>query len=197
MQAHRRQSPIALMCRALEVSESGSHAWSKREVSPRAQADQALADQRAPIFQATRGVSGSPRLHAELQEQGKPHGRTRRARLMQQRGISAQRKRRRVRTTESTHSNPVAPNLLNRECPASAPHTTWVTDSTASETAEGDLSLAGVVDSSSRLAVGWARGTQRDEQVVTNALMMAGARRRPPPGLLHHCDRASQSTSQG
>ena len=142
MQAHRREYPIALMCRALEVSESGYHAWNKREVSKRAQEDQVLAEQIEQIFQTNRGVYGSPRIHAELQEQGKRHGRKRIARLMQQRGISAQRKRRRVRTTDSNHSNPVAPNLLNREFTASAPNTKWVTDITAIETAEGDLYLA-------------------------------------------------------
>jgi transposase InsO family protein len=91
----------------------------------------------------------------------------------------------------------VAPNLLNRECTASAPNTKWVTDITAIETAEGDLYLAGVVDIYSRMAVGWAMGNKRDEQVVTDALMMAVVRRRPHRGLLHHSDRGSQYTSQG
>ena len=197
MQAHSREYPIALMCRALEVSESGYHAWTKREVSQRAQEDQMLAEQIEHIFQANRGVYGSPRIHAELQEQGRRCGRKRIARLMQERGISAQRKRRRVRTTDSNHSNPVAPNLLNREFTASAPNTKWVTDITAIETAEGDLYLAGVVDIYSRMAVGWAMGNQRDEQLVTDALMMAVVRRRPQPGWLHHSDRGSQYTSQG
>src|SRR5947209_6622807 len=165
MQAHIREYPIALMCRALEVSESGYHAWSKREVSQRAQEDQALAEQIAHIFQANRGVYGSPRIHAELQEQGKRYGRKRIARLMQERGISAQRKRRRVRTTDSNHSNPVAPNLLNRQFSAAAPHTKWVSDITAIETAEGDLYLAGVVDISSRMAVGWAMGHWRGRAI--------------------------------
>jgi putative transposase len=137
-----REYPIALMCRALEVSESGYHAWTKREVSKRAQENPVLAEQIEQIFQTNRGVYGSPRIHAELQEQGRRHGRKRIARLMQERGISAQRKRRRVRTTDSNHSNPVAPNLLNREFTASAPNTKWVTDITAIETAEGDLYLA-------------------------------------------------------
>jgi len=197
MQAHSREYPIALMCRALEVSESGYHAWTKREVSKRAQEDQVLAEQREHIFQANRGVYGSPRIHAELQEQGRRCGRKRIARLMQERGISAQRKRRRVRTTDSNPSNPVAPNLLNREFTASAPHTKWVTDITAIDTAAGDLYLAGVVDSYSGMAVGWAMGKWRDEQLVTDALMMAVVRRRPQPGLLHHSDRGSQYTSQG
>ncbi len=165
IQAHSGEYPIALMCRALEVSESGYHAWSKREVSKRAQEDQELAEQIEHIFQANRGVYGSPRIHAELQEQGKRYGRKRIARLMQERGISAQRKRRRVRTTDSHHSNPVAPNLLNRQFSASAPNTKWVTDITAIETAEGDLYLAGVVDIYSRMAVGWAMGNWRGRAI--------------------------------
>jgi putative transposase len=197
IQAHSGEYPIVLMCRALEVSESGYQAWSKRAVSKRAQENQALAEQIEQIFQANRAVYGSPRIHAELQEQGRRCGRKRLARLMQERGISAQRKRRRVRTTDSHHSNPVAPNLLNREFTAAAPNTKWVTDITVIETAEGDLSLAGVVDISSRMAIGWAMGTSRDEQLVTDALMMAVGRRRPHPGLLHHSDRGSQYTSQG
>jgi putative transposase len=58
-------------------------------------------------------------------------------------------------------------------------------------------SLSGVVDIFSRMAVGWAMGNWRDEQLVTDALMMAVVRRRPHPGLLHHSDRGSQYTSQG
>jgi putative transposase len=58
MQAHSREYSIALMCRALEVSESGYHAWSKREVSQRAQEDQVLAEQIEHIFQVNRKVYG-------------------------------------------------------------------------------------------------------------------------------------------
>ena len=38
----RQVYPIAAMCRILEVSESGYHAWSKREPSPRAIANARL-----------------------------------------------------------------------------------------------------------------------------------------------------------
>ncbi len=87
---------------------------------------------------------------------------------------------------DSQHSNPVAPNLLNRDFTADAPNTTWVADMTGIQTLEGWLYLAAIVDIFSRLVVGWAMGKERDEQLVTKAGMMALEQRRPPAGLVHH-----------
>jgi transposase InsO family protein len=56
---------------------------------------------------------------------------------MRERGINAKQKRRRIKTTDSQHSNPVAPNLLKRDFTADAPNTTWVADITGIETLEG------------------------------------------------------------
>jgi transposase InsO family protein len=98
---------------------------------------------------------------------------------------------------DSQHSNPVAPNLLNRDFTADAPNTTWVADMTGIQTLEGWLYLAAIVDIFSRLVVGWAMGKERDEQLVTKAGMMALEQWRPPAGLMHHSDRGSQYTSQG
>ena len=69
-------------------------------------------------------------MHAELKEQGVHCGRKRVARLMRERGISAKTKRRKVKTTDSQHDNPVAPNLLKRDFTADAPNTKWVADIT-------------------------------------------------------------------
>jgi putative transposase len=57
--------------------------------------------------------------------------------------------------------------------------------------------LSAVVDIYSRMVVGWAMSKERDEQLVTKAVAMALAQRRPRAGLLHHSDRGSQYTSQG
>ncbi|HEY7417512.1 MAG TPA: IS3 family transposase, partial [Ktedonobacteraceae bacterium] len=155
---HTTEYSIALMCHALSVSVSGYYAWCKREPCRRTREDHVLGEQIEQIFSANRGVYGSPRIHVELRDQGRYCSRKRVARLMQERGISARRKRRRVKTTDSYHSNPVAPNLLNRDFTASSPNSKWVTDMTAIETAEGDLYLAAVVDIYSRMVVGWAMG---------------------------------------
>lgn len=62
-------------------------------------------------------------------------------------------------------------------------------------TREGWLYLATVQDLFSRKIVGWAMSHRIDRRLVIDALRMAVANRRPPPGLLHHSDRGSQYAS--
>jgi putative transposase len=116
---------------------------------------------------------------------------------MREGGISAKSRRRKMKTTASHHTNPVAPNLLQRDFTADAANTKWVADITGIETGEGWLYLAAIVDIYSRFVVGWAMGKERDEQLITNAAVMALWRRRPAVGLIHHSDQGSQYTSQG
>ncbi len=71
----------------------------------------------------------------------------------------------------------------------------WVGDSTGVWTQEGWLYLAGLIDCYSRLVVGWAMSTTRDEAWVEAALQMALSRRQIGANLLHHTDRGSQYTS--
>jgi putative transposase len=117
------------------------------------------------------------------------------ARLMQQLGLSAQPKRRRLPTTKSDPRARFAPNLLNRQFSVQEPNSKWVTDTKAVETAEGWLYLAVVLDLFSRLVLGWAMAATEDERLVELALRMAVAQRHPPSGLLHHSDRGSEVTS--
>ena len=136
-------------------------------------------------------------MHAELKEQGVHCGRKRVARLMRERGINAKPRRRKVKTTDSQHDNPIAPNLLKRDFTADAANTKWVADITGIGTAEGWLYLAAIVDIYSRLVVGWAMSKERDEELITKAAEMALSQRKPGAGLVHHSDRGSQYTSQG
>ena len=92
---------------------------------------------------------------------------------MPERGINVKPKRRKVKTTDSKHNNPMAPHLLKRDFSADAPNTKWVADITGIETAQGWLYLAVVLDLYSRLVVGWAMSKERDEQLVTKALDLA------------------------
>ena len=104
-------------------------------------------------------------------------------------GLSARRRRRFRRTTDSTHAFPVAPNLLGRDFTASAPGRVWLADLTYIRTAEGWLYLAVVLDLFSRRAIGWAMADRLGHELALAALDMAIARERPEPGLVHHSDR--------
>ncbi len=96
---------------------------------------------------------------------------------MREQGLSAKPRTHRVRTTDSQHEHPVAPNLLNRDFTASVPNTKWVADITGVWTWQGWLYLAVVLDIFSRMVVGWAMESHRDEALVEQAARMALAGR--------------------
>ena len=192
---HQQEYPVTTMCQVLDVSVSGYYAWKQRPVSARQIADEQLSIHIRQVHEATHQIYGSRRIRAELAEQGSSCGRKRVVRLMRQQGLKARRRRHRTVTTDSQHSDPVAPNLLDREFSAPAPNAKWVTDITGVWTAEGWLYVAVVLDLFSRLVVGWAMAAHRDAELVEQALSMALMRRHPQAGLLHHSDRGSQYTS--
>jgi transposase InsO family protein len=185
------------MCHVLEVSENGYSNWRKRGKSQRKRDDEQLVSRIEDAYNDNRGVYGSPRIHAELKAQGIHCGRKRIVRLMRENNISARRKRHKVRTTDSNHHSPIAPNLLQRDFTADAPNKKWVTDITFIATREGWLYLAGVLDIYSRKLVGWAMDKQHDAELVKEALHMALLQRQPEADLVHHSDRGSEYASTG
>ena len=81
--------PIAVLCRVLDVSRSGFHAWARREPSDREREDRRLEVHVVAIHRESRGTYGSPRITEELRASGQPVGRKRVARLMTSAGIEA------------------------------------------------------------------------------------------------------------
>jgi putative transposase len=122
---------------------SGYSAWCKRVPSRQSREDAHLTERVKAAFQANRGVSGTPRVHAELQAQGISCGRKRVARLMREQGWAARRPRHRSSTTHSDPDAQVAPNLLPRDFYADTPDTKWVAETTSIWTVEGWLSSFG------------------------------------------------------
>jgi len=75
---------------------------------------------------------------------------------MREPGLKAKAAKRYKVTTDSRHSFPVAPNILNRKFDVDKPNTFWTADITYVWTFEGWLYLAVVLDLYSRRIVGWA-----------------------------------------
>src|SRR5262245_11974450 len=193
--AHASEYPVTMLCRVLGLARSGYYAWRQRSVSARQERDQQLTSQIRTIFTDSRITYGSPRVHAELQAQGVRTARKRVARLTRQAQLCPRPRRRRVRTTDSRHTEPIAPNLLARTFQTEAPNRVWVADITYLATRQGWLYLAVVLDLFARRVVGWSMQPSLERGLVLTALTHALQRRQPPPNLLHHSDRGSQYAS--
>ena len=186
---------IRAMCRVLEVSASGYYAWRRRMISARSREDQGLRQTIRAIHARSRQTYGSPRIHAELKEEGTRVGRKRVARLMRELGLLGVSRRKSVRTTRRDPAARPAPDLVDRNFAASEPNQLWVADITYIPTLVGFLYLAVVLDVWSRKIVGWAMSSRLNTSIVVDALAMAVEQRRPTDGVIHHSDQGCQYTS--
>lgn len=189
---------IQTLCATFDVSASGYYDWRTRlrQPGPRARQTQALTQSIKTIHAQSRQTYGSPRIQIELRKTGARHGRNRIARLMQEEGLCGRPKARyRVRTTDSHHDEPIAPNRLASAPAPTAPNQVWVAGITYIQTQEGWLFVAAILDLYSRKIVGWAMSERIDTALILKALFMALLHRPPPADLLFHSDRGVQYAS--
>lgn len=139
---------------------------------------------------------GSPRMVDELVARGHQIGRHKTARIMRKYGLAATKQRRFVRTTDSKHAEPIAPNLLNRDFVTGSGTRAWCADITYLRTLQGWLYLAVVLDVRTRKWVGFAVADHMRTELVDAALQMALLQEYEAPSLMHS-DRGSQYASDG
>ena len=153
----RERFPVRVVCDVMGVSPAGYYAWRGRPESPRKMANRALLTEIRRVHTTHRGRYGAPRIHAALRADGQTASRSRVERLMHHYGIRARTPRRfRVRTTDSHHDLPIAPNRLDQKFAAGQPNQVWLADITYVPTEEGWLYLAVVLDLFTRKIVSWA-----------------------------------------
>ena len=188
-----QEYPIRELCAALNVSRSGYYAWREGQESVRELANREMAQQIKQLFEAKRQRYGSPRITQQLRRQGQVCNHKRVERLMRQEGLKARSgRKRKVRTTNSDHDQPVAPNLLrDRPAPAKVDEV-WVADITYVPTAEGWLFVAAVMDLYSRQILGWSVWESLAARGALQALARALVKRGYPRGVIHHSDRGIQ-----
>jgi transposase InsO family protein len=190
--AEEAHYPKALMCRALGLSRSGHHAFRTREPSQRAIDQQQLDVLVAAIFAELKSRYGAPRIERELRRRGHRTSRKRVAASMVKQKLVARPRRRWRTTTDSRHSEPIAPNLLKRDFSAPAPDRVWVADTTYLPVLAGFIFLVAIIDLYSRKVVGWSVGNRLDAELSGEALRRALAKRSPPTGMIFHSDRGSE-----
>lgn len=198
IEEHRDVWPIVVQCDVLQVSRGGFYAWKKRTISGRARRREELTAWIRGIHAVKfHDVYGAVRVHRELVAQGHACNRKTVAKCMKQAGIRAKTAGKfRVCTTDSQHSHPVAPNVVDRNFTPSRKNETWTADITYIPTGEGWLYLAAVEDLHSRKIVGWSMSERMESRLVVDALEMAIQREAPGEGLTAHSDRGSQYASE-
>lgn len=190
----RHRYPVRLVCAMLRVSASGYYAWRGHDVTSSDKTIRLEAEIQA-AHKRTRGTYGAQRLHQELVANGCAVSLWQVKRLRRKLGIVCKRKQRGIRTTDSNHALPIAPNLLERNFAPGERNRVWVSDITYIPTRQGWVYLAGIKDLHSREIVGFSLSARMDTGLVLNALTKAVLFHRPPAGLILHSDRGSQYCS--
>jgi putative transposase len=155
----------------------------------RKRADLVLTGRIESIHRASRGLYGSPMIHAELADDHQIRvGRKRVARLMRAAGLRGATLRRFIITTQPDLQAQRAIDLVDRKFYTDEPDRSWVADITYIPTWSGFLYLSIVLDVFSRRIVGWAMETHLRTELILAALNMAVTRRQPR-AVVHHSDR--------
>ena len=186
-----------MLCRVMRVSKAGYFAWRDRKPSARALEDERLLSLIRSAHGESRGTYGSPRIFAELREQGERTSMKRVARLMREAGLQGihRRKNGKQRAALAALAARTYPDQVQRQFTAPAPDRLWLADITQHPTDEGWLYLAAVLDACSLRIVGWSMAQSMSTELVVNALNMAVLTRKPRVGVIHHSDRGSQYTA--
>jgi putative transposase len=192
------QIPHATACRALGVSQAWFYKWRHGDPSPAHARREQLKVAIARIFAAHRGTYGSPRVAADLRDEGWAVSENTVAALMRELGLAARCRRRRKNTTRQGRGRWRAPDLIGRQFAASAVNRKWYGDGTEIVTDQGKLYLDSVLDMGSRRIVGFALGEHHDADLAQAALQMAVAVRGGKPAIIEvimHTDQGSEYTA--
>lgn len=175
------QYPKAVVCRVLGVARSSLYHRSRRMQN--ATLDTAVQESCAqfPCY-------GYRRVTAELQRQGWPVNRKRIARMMKIMGLQAKKVVRKRRTTNSEHSFPRYPNLVDSRV-VERPDHVWVADITYVRLKQGFVYLAVVMDVFTRAIRGWHLDRSLDQSLTLIALQKALQSHCPE---IHHSDQGLQ-----
>jgi putative transposase len=179
----------------LEVSPAWFYKWCHGDPSPRHARRAQLTVRIAQLFAAHRGRYGSPRITADLHDEGWVVSVNTVATIMHEQGLKARTRRRRKQTTRPGRGRWRAPDLIGRDFGADQVNRKWYADGTEIATDEGKLYLDSVLDVGSRRIVGFAISEHHDTETAYGALAMAVAVRggtEAVAGVILHTDQGSE-----
>lgn len=200
MDTEKANFGINRMARLLGVSRSGYYRWRSTELGrpgPRATRRAEIDRRVRESFNASDRVYGSPRVTADLIEDGY---------LVDRKTVAASMRRQGLEGVSPSMFTPVTtipgvasyniPDRVKRKWDQGELDLVWISDITYLRTGEGWLYLCAVRDAHSRRVIGWAMDARQDTDLVERALRMAHTLRGAPAHkIVFHADRGCQYTS--
>ena len=196
--------PVTLQCKLVGVSPQAyyKHGDSQmRKLAEEAFVVEFIKDMR----RRDRGIGGGKLWQMYRSAFGQEHsvGYNRFYDIIERHNLKVRKKRRRARTTDSSHDLPLYPNLVKELIPL-RPNQLWVSDITymvvylSAETGDYDFCyLSLVTDYYTKEIIGWCVGETLEARFAVEALEMALQRLggKPAEDLIHHSDRGVQYAS--
>jgi transposase InsO family protein len=196
MHAEKSNFTISRMARLLEVSRSGFYAWINRVPSKRVVRQERIEAKVAWFHGESDEVSGSPKILADLREDGEIISRKTVAKTMRKLGLVGICPKKWKTTTITDHADAYPADATKRTWDTGTLNTVWVGDITYLRTWQGWLYLATVIDAHSRRVIGWAIAEHMRTDLVEDALRMAiTLRGELPEKVVFHTDRGTQYAS--
>lgn len=154
----------------------------------RTQTDEQQVRQAIEAVAAEYPKYGYRRVTHQLRREGQRGNHKRVERIMRERGLQARRKSQRKVTTNSAHSFPRYPNLVEH-LEIVRPDQVWVSDITYLRLLQEFVYLAGLMDVFTRSIRGWHLGRSLDQNLTLRALDQALSQHTPE---IHHSDQGVQ-----
>jgi putative transposase len=173
--------PLKLICQALELVRSTFY------YRPKQPQDQPLRRSIERVIE-TWPKYGYRRITEQLKREGWRVNSKRIRRLMREMGLQAVRKRQKRRTTDSRHTFPRYPNLV-QGLEIVRPDQVWAADITYVRLRKGFVYLAVIMDLFTRAIRGWHLGRGLDQSLTMTALEKALQKAQPE---IHHSDQGVQ-----
>ena len=192
--------PHAVCCTIVGVSVSWFYKWRHREPTDRECRRAELDTRVAELFVASNRTYGSPRIHADLLDEGWKISVNTVAESMRRQGLQGRKPKRPKGLTRQDKTAVKFPDLVKRDFTAAAPNRKWCGDITEIPTDEGKLFLASVLDLCGRRLLACPMSEHPDAELASDAMKMATAvrgGRAVIDGVIFHTDRGSTYTANG
>jgi putative transposase len=191
---------VTRMAQLLGVSTSGHykhlHTLAADEPSPQVQRRRDLEVKILAHHRASRGTYGSPRITADLHDEGERVSHNTVAKIMAELGIEGISPRTFKTTTVVDPAASFPPDLVGRCFDQGCINAVWSSDITYLSCGEGDMFMCAIRDEHSRRVLGWAVDDHMRTELVTLAVERAVfVRGGHAKGVILHSDRDSQDTA--